>query len=313
MEDYTKIYDMPPVPKGIIEAVNRAEFAVFIGAGVSCLAGCISWQDLALRLVDKCYSLNDGDALAGKLNFRQKERLKKDTDYKKTITIIKEVFSERGTSEQFDQAVYNLLNEDSGVVEYPKIYDELRGIRGLFLTTNVDAKFDKSFGNRIAHREEDFGYDKPDRDKLYHIHGSIKEPKGIVLTLEQYFERYKEGSKLHKFLETIFQTFCILFIGYGLSEFEILDYLFTKLARGGGRRHYVLLPYFEGEDNCLKLDQYYYNTMHITAVAYKADDKGHGRLGDVIKEWANQIKLQSMDLVRRYAEIDDIVEKVEHD
>ena len=35
MEDYTKIYDMPPLPSAIIEAVNKADgrFAVFIGAG----------------------------------------------------------------------------------------------------------------------------------------------------------------------------------------------------------------------------------------------------------------------------------------
>jgi NAD-dependent SIR2 family protein deacetylase len=311
VEDYTKIYDMPPLPSAIVEAVNQERFAVFIGAGISRLAGCISWSELAEGLVEKCAS---GGVV--KLTFRQKQMLTRETDYKKTITIIKEIFLENGEKDHFYEEVHNLLYESGRKAEYPEIYNEIKGIRGLFLTTNIDTHFDRLFGTSVVFNDQDFNYENIDQTKLYHIHGSIEKPEDMVLTLENYFDRYQQSSnsprRLHGFLSQIFGKYSILFIGYGLGEFEILDYLFTKFAEGSGQQHYILLPFYVGEESLLKLQQYYYKTMNISVVAYRADDLGHARLGDVVKEWVKEIKRRSIDLPRRYKQIDDFVQEIEN-
>lgn len=316
MEDYTIIYDMPPLPSAIVEAVNKERFAVFIGAGISRLAGSISWSELASRLVEKCYSLKCADGGMAQLSFRQKQQLTEETDYKKTITIIKEIFSENGYKDRFYEEVNNLLHGSVERAECPEIYDELKGIRGLFLTTNIDTHFDKLFGTSVVFNDQDFDYENIDQTKLYHIHGSIQKPEDMVLTLENYFDRYQQSSssprRLHGFLSQVFEKYSILFIGYGLGEFEILDYLFTKFARGSGQQHFILLPFYTGEESILKLQQYYYKTMNITVVAYRADEAGHARLGDVVKEWVKEIKRRSIDLTRRYKQIDDFVQDIEN-
>jgi hypothetical protein len=310
MEDYSRIYDMPTVPENIIESINNGTFAIFIGAGVSSLAGCIGWSDLAMELVDQCYEITTEKMGQNSLNFRQKERLRESKDYKKTITIVKRIFEQNGNGKQFDEVVCNLLNK-SNRADYPDIYSELRGLRGLFLTTNVDNHFDKLFSTNV-YLDLDFDNANPDRDKLYHVHGSINKPTQMVLTLDEYFRRYS-NDKLVSFLDIVFTRYSILFLGYGLSEFEVLDYLFTRFTKGKGQQHFMLRDYYEGEESYLKLDQYYYNTMNITVVAYKADDKGHRRLGNIIRDWVRAIKLRSDDLPRRYEEIDHLVRKVEND
>lgn len=316
MEDYTKIYDMPPLPSTIVEAVNKERFAVFIGAGISRLTGCISWSELAHGLVEKCYSLNCANGAIAKFSFRQKQQLKEETDYKKTITIIKEIFSENGYKGRFYEEVDKLLQVNMERAECPEIYNELLGIRGLFLTTNIDTHFDKLFGTNVVFHDQDFDFEHIDQTKLYHIHGSIQKPEGMVLTLENYFDRYQQSSsstnRLHGFLSQVFEKYSILFLGYGFGEFEILGYLFTKFAQGSGQQHFILLPFYTGEESLLKLQQYYYKTMNITVVAYRADEAGYAKLSGVVKEWVKEIKRRSIDLTRRYRQIDDFVTDIEN-
>jgi len=48
------ILPIPEVPPEIFEAVNNDKLAIFIGAGVSRLVGCIGWDQLAKELIDRC-------------------------------------------------------------------------------------------------------------------------------------------------------------------------------------------------------------------------------------------------------------------
>ena len=56
-----KIQPVQPVPKEIVEAVNNETLAVFIGAGVSRLIGCMGWEQLAQNLVNRCFSIKKKD------------------------------------------------------------------------------------------------------------------------------------------------------------------------------------------------------------------------------------------------------------
>lgn len=43
------IEQIPPLPKEIVEAVNIENLAIFIGAEVSRLIGCMGWDQLAQK------------------------------------------------------------------------------------------------------------------------------------------------------------------------------------------------------------------------------------------------------------------------
>ena len=76
------IFKIPPIQKEIIEAVNNENLAVFIGAGVSRIIGCMGWDELAQNLVNKCFSIKKKDGSLF-INFKEKELLLQNKYHKK--------------------------------------------------------------------------------------------------------------------------------------------------------------------------------------------------------------------------------------
>jgi hypothetical protein len=303
------IHEIPELPKEIKEAVNNNRLAVFVGAGVSRLIGCMGWDQLASNLVNRCFSIKKKDG-SGIINYKEKETLIQDKDHKKTITKCYYLLKKNGFENIFYKELKKSLKADKKFIKSQNIYDELYRLRGLFITTNADEHFDNKFEpTRIVWREEDFDPSKIDRTKLYHIHGSIKDKNSLVFTVLQYIKRYNNQT-FKKFLEKIFSEFTVLFVGYGMAEFELLDFLITKFESNYKEKelkHFILLPFYKGEENILELEQYYYNSMGIRVLPYAKDNKGYGQLYDVIKNWNKELNLVSTYLYDTYQEIQDAV------
>ncbi len=301
------IYEIPKVPEEIIDAVNNQTLAVFIGAGVSRLIGCMGWDQLACNLVNRCFSTKKKDG-SGLINYKEKETLEQNKDHKKTITICYYLLKESGFETVFYEELEKSLKADEDLIKSQNIYDELYRLRGLFITTNADEHFDNKFeSTRIVWSEEDFGPSKIDRTKFYHIHGSIKDKNSLVFTVPQYIKRYKNQT-FKKFLKKIFSKFTVLFVGYGMAEFELLDFLITKFESNNKEKelkHFILLPFYKGEENILEFEQYYYNSMGIRVLPYAKDNKGYGQLYDVIKSWISEINQVSGYLYDSYQEIEN--------
>ena len=88
------IPEIPPVPPKIIEAINDRKLAVFIGAGVSRLVGCIGWDELARNLVNCCYGFK-------LIDLGERESLCESKDHKKTITICYNLLNTKGHEKLF--------------------------------------------------------------------------------------------------------------------------------------------------------------------------------------------------------------------
>ncbi|GAV23531.1 SIR2 family protein [Carboxydothermus pertinax] len=298
---------IPELPDKIKEAVNNRTLAVFIGAGVSRLIGCMGWDQLARNLVERCYSTKKKNG-SGLINFKERETLFKDKDPKKTITICYYLLKEN----DFEDIFYEELKESFKAKEYllksQNIYKELYRLRGLFITTNIDNHFHRYFEpTRIVYKEDDFTPSNIDINKLYYIHGCLwKDKNSIVFTVPQYIKRYN-NTIFKKFLKTIFDKYTVLFVGYGLAEFELLDFLITKFdpKKEKELKHFILLPFYRGEENILEFERYYYNSMGIEVLPYEKDEKGYGQLYDVIKEWNREINQVSTYLYDTYKEIED--------
>lgn len=92
-----KIIPIPKLPEQIIDAVNRDTLAIFIGAGVSRIIGCASWEKLANDLIESCFSNSC-------INFKEKETLHT-YDPKKSITICKFILTENGLESEFNKVI----------------------------------------------------------------------------------------------------------------------------------------------------------------------------------------------------------------
>ena len=220
-----KIKQIPDLPNQITDAVNRNTLAVFIGAGVSRTLGCAGWDDLSECLINRCTTTkkSDGSPCLGE----QDADVLRDYDNKKKITICKQILDKNGCEAEFFDEIERSLEADPDKLKSRNIYDELWGFRALFITTNMDGHFDAKFTPpKIAYQGGDFE-NKLDRNKLYHIHGKISDRASVVLTTPQYITRYN-ASKLRDFLTSIFAKYTVLFVGYGMEEFELLDFIVGK-------------------------------------------------------------------------------------
>ena len=184
-----------------------------------------------------------------------------------------------------------------------KIYKPLARLNGVFITTNADRHVDQLFIAEHIQIENFSKLTEINNKHLYKIHGSISKPDSLIFTVNGYLEKYTQRDGLQTFLEKLFQH-TVLFIGYGLSEFELLDHLFK--ANGGKKgKHFFLKDYFKHEQRIYQFEQLYFDNLGITLIPYAKDTKGFNQLEDIVHNWVDQIKRTSSTIHKNFAFIDE--------
>ena len=310
-------FDIKPIPDllpEIKESASSKKLAIFVGAGISRFIGCTSWWALAENLTKKCEK-------EGLINHSEQQMLAKNPDMKKVITICNHLL---GNDDRFMKEMKKSLNDytvDKYISksltpneneEYEKklqIYKDLFSLNALFVTTNADRHVDLMFNNsNIIYKKENFKLPTKDErqiepNKLYKIHGSIVDKDSLVFTVDQYLDRYID-TDFNKFLESLFANYYVLFVGYGLSEFELLDYLF-KSTKGNQKKHFFLKDYFSYEKKLYEFEQMYFQKLGITLIPYEKDQIGFEQLRYILNDWADKIKIETTILDNVFDEIDE--------
>jgi hypothetical protein len=298
-----KIEHIPNLPNEIVEAINRGKLAVFIGAGVSRLVGCLGWDELGTKLAERCFS-------DGVINYREKETLVGMKDTRKVLTICHSLLEKKGQQGVFFEEMEKSLKNNAEVLA-PNIYDDIYRLHGLFVTTNIDRHFHRMFNEpNIIYKVENLNKENIDRTNLYHLHGCISEHTTVVFTLRSYFQRYRGEQSFREFLQKIIQNYTILFLGYGLAEFELLEYLFHQFGKSDMKvlSHFMLMGFNSGEERILEFEQTYYGQMGIRVLAYRKDERGYNQLEEVLKEWGKKIGQVSNYLSTTFDDIDRLIE-----
>ena len=297
---------IPDLPPEIKEAINNKRLAIFIGAGASAIIGCKDWRHLAEKLIEKCFETpKSGDSDSKCINFKVRESLLQMNDSKKIITICKYILEKNNAGNEFYDEVEKSLEFKSELSEY-NIYNELYGLRGLFVTTNIDKHFDGKFiESQIVFRQGSFNSNTIDRSKLYHIHGSISEKNSLILTAKEYLDRYSNDIDFRLFLKKIFTDNVVLFIGYGFNEYEVLDFLVTKsgISIPESPKNFILRPYYSGEETLLEFEENYFAQLGVRVIAFNKDERGHAQLFYIIKEWKTEIIQTSTVLYKTFEEL----------
>ena len=309
------IHPTPTIPQEIVNAVNNDKLVVFIGAGVSRSIGCASWEGLAQNLVTLCSKTKGRDG-SFCINYKQKETLSRYHDPKKIITICHQILQKNRREKLFFEELKKSFNPDPELLKNQNVYDELQHLPGIFITTNTDEHFDEKFCSiRITYKKENFNPLTIDTFKLFHIHGSISDPSSLIFTVPEYIKRYRDDHEFIHFMKEIFNSgkYVVLFVGYGIGEFELLEFLISKFDSNDRKeyKHFILLPYYKGEENIRDLDQLYYDAMGLRVIGYEKDVKGYGQLYDIIKGWNSEIRQLSTYLSNSYHEIEDVANNYE--
>ncbi|MBN2833438.1 MAG: SIR2 family protein [Candidatus Delongbacteria bacterium] len=287
-----RLFDDPKFVNSIISAINEKKLVLFVGAGFSKLCGLPLWGDLANRLIDACITDEDID-----LNFADRSLVTRDKDSKMLITIAYYLYESKGKVDTFYRYMVDYLstfdNDSETNNRRNRLIDFIKKSGATVLTTNSDDVLHNCFNDQFIHyKVEDIEKYRIDNQRhLIHLHGYKSEMRTMVYTVKQYLERYaNEGFK--RTVKNIFNSdSTILFIGYGLNEMQLLDFLIDQSDTKKNR--YVLDGFFSYEEPDYVAKQHYYTSFDLKLIGYIKDKNNYFALVDALEYLANEAQNKS--------------------
>lgn len=276
MIDKELIYEMPDFDssqyEGLIDTLQNGT-CLFIGAGVSKLAGYKTWDELRTEMVE--YFWKEKDKRLFDLSFR--ENLKKHGD-------IIEVFNYLYHTDKymFISGVKEIFEADEKCTS-AKVCQLLKKFdigNSFFVTTNIDKGLQKYLeipDDRISICPR---FTNPPK-YINYLHGRIDFEETWILTGAQYSKGYYvEDAPCMNFLTRIFEGYNVLFIGYGLREAEIMQAI---LKTGKRKLHYWLEPYYRNKRDFLEIrSTNLKENYNIMLIPYSIDKDDYEGLYEVI-------------------------------
>jgi hypothetical protein len=333
----TEIVPIPPIPPGLREASLIDGLRLFIGAGASQLAGCPGWEDFADDALRQL--VNSGQFTYS--HFEQVKHLNPRVKLSIALTL-----AEDGKAPiDFDAILH-----PGAPAKHPngqRLYRSLFALGNIFVTTNYDRWLDRRIAEpatsaaalpnpstpssatpmRSIYHVNDF---RPalltQPNTVVHLHGSVDDQKSMILTTRDYVKRYANDhrtgdasleNRALTFLEHLFAHYTVLFVGYGLGELEILEYVILKAkpqtdAASKEARHYLLQGYFSHEAALLRrMETYYLRECGIQLIPYLRDHKDHEQLLEVLENFAQNIPASSPLILRQQHVLEELAGEME--
>lgn len=307
----------------LYNAVQEDRLIVFIGAGVSRLTGCLGWVELAKKLVSECRKRN-------LFTYIQAEFLLSEAmnNPRKTISICNEKCKmKKGL---VDSVYYKVIKSSISIKKRKKleIYRLILQLKArAYITTNIDAgifQFNPVVTGQKIFNCTSLGFKdvvtnqniiKDGNIIFLHGRGDEQSIRETIFSVDQYIEHYRK-EYINKFLkEQVFNNKnVILFIGYGINEWEILEYLVLnageeisqKIPKKSPNR-YVLAPIFSSEIIKSELDKMYFRIFYIQTLPYFIDNQGYDKLFEVLKNLNKNISNYKPKTSEMFNKIDEIV------
>ena len=294
MERPSKLDRIPKVPSEIKDAAESGMLVIFIGAGISRLAGCPLWDGFASKVLD--------DLTPRYLSYYEKSLIEAIPDPRKRLSIVRIIEKEEKTSANYKRILKGDGSEDN-------IYKHINRFNCTFVTTNYDVLIKPE---RVQSKsEEDWRfYERADllNNKLdepgnvIHLHGCVNNPEKMVIATKDYLDHYSK-KEVQDFLEHLFKRKTVLFLGYGLEEFEILEYILkysvVKDSVKGRRekRFFMLQGFFAAEESLYeRLTSYYKGSFSVELIGFKKDEKDYEQQTDILESWESDISFKPLTL-----------------
>lgn len=233
-------------PNEILQAIENDELVVFAGAGVS---------------ANPPTSLPDFNKLTEQIASGTGKSLSEDEPCEVLLGHLK--------SEGIDvnQQAADLLS--SQCLKHNKMHQAIIDLFGntskvRVVTTNYDHMFEQTM-TELERRIPVFNAPAlplgNDMEGIVHVHGNINNPKYMVVTDEDFGKAYLTEGYATRFLEKLFQTYTVLFIGYSYND-TILRYLTRAMARNTGTKKFIMAS----------KDTHNWETLGIVPVYYPEGD-----------------------------------------
>lgn len=321
--DQHPIFDSKGDEKNLFEAIRNDRLIVFYGAGVSRLAGCASWAELAANIVkrfpDNVFSHQDKEVLRD-LAYR---------DPKKVISICYHRAIDEQRFHKDDSLIrtyYESIKDSvkpNNMGEFEKIHKSIFDLDAIsYVTTNID-KGIESVKSPDLRRKGRFNLtslfdlsiitDEVRNGNIFYLHGSVDAIDKTVFTVDSYYDFYagSKSASVKSFLMKIFRgDYSVLFIGYSLEEQEILQNIFLaneeQRQQGEEYQHFILSPVYSKDLAQFNIQKMFFQIYSVKSIPYFIDYDGFGRLYHALNELKKQIRITRRPRISVLDKIDKV-------
>ncbi len=168
------------------------------------------------------------------------------------------------------------------------------------VTTNFDLLFEQVSKNVLDSSPEVFQAPAlplgNDFNGIVHVHGTVSQPGGMVLTDKDFGQAYLTEGWARRFLVALFRQFTVLFVGYGHND-TVMNYLARALPESAASRRFALT----GERDS---DLQRWRVLGIEPIKYPQDnDDDYSRLHEGIRRLADFSRRSVLDWKREITEL----------
>jgi hypothetical protein len=230
-------------------------------------------------------------------------------------------------------------NEDEQRIGHA-LYRDLTSLSRYYVTTNYDEwleyKYDEvdlgppkpsvppSAQRLLVCKRSELTISNMEQGKVIHLHGSLTDPRSMIITTSDYLLHYQndqgtEQNPVTAFLFHLLQKggWTVLFVGYGMEEMEVLEYVLQKSHVYDEQqttqdtptpRHYLLRGFYSHEQDLLEhLATYYARHCGVQLVPFSLDGKDHHQLCTVISNWAKRIRAKPLPPLEKRLEYQNLL------
>lgn len=250
---------------------------IFIGAGVPKALGFPLWNQIAKDLIDFTWS-KKGEFTSEQLRFSIKQELEDYVIKGKPITAItycRDLLKKIGQEKEYqikiiswlhDETKYNLAKDNPVYLQLKKLFKD-----SLILQTNLDKSI-QSCCNLRSYVNNNLP-DTIQTPCLIYLHGIITDPSSWIMTTDEYINYYQNDPDFKNFIRNVFRNNDVLFLGYSLSDKEILDKI--AQAKGSGKQYIMVLEEIDRDRTSNVIFENELKHYGIIVVRYSIEQEGY--------------------------------------
>lgn len=163
------------------------------------------------------------------------------------------------------------------------------------VTTNYDRHLSTVLSEQQLEFDEYVGPALPvggDFEGIVYLHGSLNQPaRRLVVTDEDFGHAYLLEAWAGRFLERMFSTFTVLFVGYSHND-VVMRYMSRALGPQAFR--YVLTP---------DPNEALWHSLGVTPIKYPIENDSHKSVAEALEGWAELTSMGLLDHRQRLSEI----------
>lgn len=273
-------------PYDLIESIQNNSLVVFAGAGVS---------------MGEPTKLPSFANLTRLIARNTPNRLGRRTDYEVFLGELKDG-NGSGNGPDANQIAANIIaakcsKPNSLHRSLVNLYQKPDDIK--IVTTNYDLMFEAVFESNMINPKI---YSIPalplgnDISGLVHLHGTVENPKYIVLTDEDFGKAYLTDGYASRFLVQLFTHYDVLFVGYSFND-VVMRYLTKAMTRVSPRKKYILTDQEEPK----------WAQLGITPIQYPKGE--HAQMTTAVTELGDKLRMDMLNWKSFFEDISDVPPK----